>query len=85
VRKYINLPVKIGKLYLTQLVKMGYNRCMFGEVVSFILRIGLVVALWGFVWSLVKPRTRLMRVVRAALLVVGLLGVLAVLRVAGTN
>ncbi len=58
---------------------------MFGEVVSFILRIGLVVALGGFVWSLVKPRTRLMRVVRAALLVVGLLGVLAVLRVVGAN
>ena len=70
---------------MTQTVKMSYNKCMFGEVVTFILRIVLVAALWGFVWSLVKPRTRLMRVVRAALLVVGLLGVLAVLRVAGAN
>jgi hypothetical protein len=53
------------------------------DIISFVLRIGLVVGLWGFVWSFVEPRTQLMRVLRAALLVLGLLGVWAVLTIAG--
>jgi len=62
---------------------MGYNVYMVKDVISFVLRIGLVVAFWGFVWSFVEPRTQLMRVLRAALLVLGLLGVWAVLTIAG--
>jgi len=63
--------------------KMGYNVYMVKDIISFVLRIGLVVAFWGFVWSFVEPRTQLMRVLRAALLVLGLLGVWAVLTIAG--
>jgi len=58
---------------------------MLGDIISFILRILLIGALWLFVWMFVKPRTQLMRVFRAALLVLFLLAVLVVLRVSGTN
>ena len=58
---------------------------MFEDILSFVLRIGLVVALWVFVWRFVEPRTQLMRLLRAALLVVGLLGIWAVLKIAGAN
>ena len=58
---------------------------MLGDILSFVLRIWLVVALWAFVWKFVEPRTQLMRILRAALLVFGLLGILAVLRIAGVN
>ena len=58
---------------------------MLGDIISFVLRIGLVVALWAFVWKYVEPRTQLMRLLRAALLVFGLLGIWAVLRIAGAN
>ncbi len=58
---------------------------MLGDILSFVLRIGLVVALWAFVWKYVEPRTQLMRLLRAALLVFGLLGIWAVLRIAGVN
>jgi len=58
---------------------------MLGDILSFVLRIGLVVELWAFVWRFVKPRTQLMRLLRAALLVVGLLGIWAVLKIAGAN
>ncbi len=58
---------------------------MVGDIISFVLRITLIVTLYLFVWRFVKPRTQLMRVLRAALLVLTLLGALAVLRVTGTN
>ena len=58
---------------------------MLGDIISFVLRIMLVVALWLFVWRFIEPRTQLMRVFRAALFVLFLLGVLVVLRVSGTN
>ena len=56
---------------------------MFTEFISFILRISLIVALWAFVWKLLEPRTQLMRILRAAVLLLGLLGVLAVLKMTG--
>lgn len=65
--------------------KIGYNISMFGDIISFLLRILLIVALWLFAWRFVEPRTQLMRVFRAALLVLFLLAVLVVLRVSGTN
>ncbi len=74
---------KIGNFALTYDGKIGYNVSVVKDIISFVLRIGLVVAVWGFVWSFVEPRTQLMRVLRAALLVLGLLGVWAVLTIAG--
>lgn len=58
---------------------------MAGGIISFVLRITLVVTLCQLVWRFVEPRTQLMRVLRAALLVLTLLGILVVLRVTGTN
>ncbi|MBN2136548.1 MAG: hypothetical protein JW720_01955 [Sedimentisphaerales bacterium] len=56
---------------------------MVREMISFVLRLGLVIGLWGLVWSFVQPKTQAMRVLRAALLVLGLLVVCAVLSIAG--
>ncbi len=68
---------------LDVLVKIGYYVSMFRDIVSFVLRISLIVALWAFVWKILEPRTQLMRILRAAVLLLGLLGVLVVLRIAG--
>ena len=57
---------------------------MITDMLLFILRLLLTAAICGFVWTMMKPRTQSMRIVRAALLVLCLLAVLAVLRVAGT-
>jgi len=56
---------------------------MFGSLAYFVLKISLIVTLWAFVWRYVEPRTQAMRILRAALLVLGLLGVLAVVRITG--
>jgi multisubunit Na+/H+ antiporter MnhF subunit len=74
----------MGDLPLTWPIKIGYNTSMAGGIISFVF-ITLVVTLCLFVWRFVKPRTQLMRVLRAALLVLTLLGILVVLRVTGTN
>ena len=62
---------------------MGYYMTMFTDFVSFVLRISLIVALWAFVWKLLEPRTQLMRILRAAVLLLGLLGILVILRITG--
>ncbi|MHC4572617.1 MAG: hypothetical protein ACYS76_00550 [Planctomycetota bacterium] len=56
---------------------------MFGRTVFFVLRIGLIAALWVFVWRFIEARTQRMRILRAALLVLVLLCVLAVLKITG--
>jgi len=56
---------------------------MFTDFVSLILRISLIAALWAFVWKVLEPRTQLMRILRAAVLLLGLLGILVILRIAG--
>jgi len=56
---------------------------MFGSTISLVLRIWLIVAFWAFIWRFVEPRTQLMRILRAALLLLGLLAILAVLRITG--
>ena len=73
----------MGCFCLTFPVKIGYNVSMFGRIVSFVLRIWLVVAFWVFVWQFVGARTQLMRILRAALLLLGLLVILTMLRVTG--
>jgi hypothetical protein len=73
----------MGNLPLTWPVKMGYNVTMLTSFISYILRISLIVALWAFVWRLVEPRTQLMRILRAAVLLLGLLGILFILRSTG--
>jgi len=62
---------------------MGYCKYMLRSLVYFALKISLIVTLWTFVWHYVEPRTQAMRILRAALLVLGLLGVLAVVRITG--
>jgi hypothetical protein len=56
---------------------------MFKDLISFVLRISLIVGVCAFAWRLIQPKTQLMRVLRAALLLACLLAVLAVLRIAG--
>jgi hypothetical protein len=56
---------------------------MLRTIVFFVLRISLIAALWAFVWKFVEPKTQLMRVLRAALLVLGLLAILAVIKITG--
>ena len=54
---------------------------MLMRMIHFVLRLALIVTIWVCVWKSMKPQTQLMRVLRAALLVLGLLGVLAVMRI----
>lgn len=56
---------------------------MLRSLVYFALKVSLIVTLWTFVWHYVEPRTQAMRILRAALLVLGLLGVLAVVKITG--
>jgi len=76
-------PLNMGYFCLDLDVKMGYLRPMFRSIVFFALRLSLVATTCAIVWRLVEPKTQLMRILRAALLVLGLLGVLAVVRVTG--
>jgi hypothetical protein len=73
----------MGRFSLDLYVKIGYFKFMFRVMVSFVLRISLIVAIWAFVWRFVEPRTQLTRVLRAALLVLGLLVILAMIRISG--
>ena len=73
--------VKIGYLGLTWDVKMGYNQFMLTNMISFILRICLIAVFWFVVWKYIEPRTQRMRIFRAALLVLGLLVILAMVRI----
>ena len=73
----------MGHILLDLNDKMGYYKYMIRSLVFFVLRISLIVALWAFVWKFIEPKTQLMRVLRAALLVLGLLAILAMLKVTG--
>ncbi len=53
------------------------------DMLLFVLRLLLTTAICGFVWTVVKPRTQFMRIMRAALLVLCLFAVLLVLRGSG--
>ena len=82
-RFYSLLVVKIGYFVLDLNVKIRYYRCMFGSIIFFVLRVSLIAALWAFVWKFIEPKTQLMRILRAALLVLGLLFILAMLKITG--
>ena len=73
----------MGVFHLTRSVKLGYNEFMFARIISFVLRFWLIAAVVVCVWKFVKPETRGMRILRAALLVLGLLFVLTIVRAAG--
>ena len=73
----------MGILRLTFVIKIGYTIVMFTRFMSFVLRIWLIAAFWAVVWRFVEPRTQAMRILRAALLVLGLLGILALSRIMG--
>ena len=60
--------------------KMGYFRRM-SSIAYFVLRILLIATIWASVWRFVEPKTQLMRVLRAALLVLCLLGAMAVIKI----
>ncbi|UCF15918.1 MAG: hypothetical protein JSW59_00370 [Phycisphaerales bacterium] len=62
---------------------MGYFNYMMRSIVFFILRLSLVVTIWAFIWRYLEPRTQLMRIMRAALLLLCLLGVMAVVKLTG--
>ena len=55
---------------------------MLVDIAHFILRLALIVMIWVFIWRHMRPRNQLMRILRAALLVLGMLGVLAVMKIA---
>ena len=75
--------VKLGRFSLDSIGKIGYCKSMLTSVLYFALKLSLIVTLWLFVWHYMEPRTQAMRILRAALLVLGLLGVLAVVRITG--
>ncbi len=56
---------------------------MLGDLFEFLLRIGIILALAIFVWKHIQPQTQGGRIIRATVLVIGLLAVLIVLRAAG--
>jgi len=56
---------------------------MLSNIIFFVLRVSLIATLWAFVWHFVEPKTQLMRILRAALLVLGLLAILAVIKITG--
>ena len=78
-----NIYDKMEYFLLDSNDKIGYSKYMFRSIVFFVLRISLIAALWAFVWKFIEPKTQLMRVLRAALLVLGLLVLLAMLKITG--
>jgi len=68
---------------LTFIVKIGYNFFMLANIISFVLRIGLILAIWTFVWRAIEPQTQSARILRATLLLLSMLTVLAMIRITG--
>ena len=56
---------------------------MFRTIVLFALRSSLIVVIWAFIWRYLEPKTQLMRIMRAALLALCMLGVMAFLKLTG--
>jgi hypothetical protein len=73
----------MGNIGLTNNDKIVYTLNMVGSVIIFVLRICLVAVVGTFLWRLIEPKTKQARVLRAGLLVVGLLVTLALVRIIG--
>jgi len=56
---------------------------MVGSAIIFVLRVCLVTVIGAFFWRLIEPKTKQARILRAGLLVVGLLVTWAVVRSIG--
>jgi hypothetical protein len=56
---------------------------MVGSIIIFVMRICLVAVVAAFLWRLIEPKTKQARILRAGLLVVGMLVTLAVVRIIG--
>ena len=56
---------------------------MVGSIILFGLRICLIATIWAAVWLYIEPKTKMMRIIRAALLVVALLLTLAAVKTLG--
>ncbi len=56
---------------------------MVWSAIIFVLRICLVAVVGAFFWRLIEPKTKQARILRAGLLVVGLLVTLVVVRIIG--
>lgn len=65
-------------------VKIGYFEVMFRTIIFFAVRLCLILAIWAFIWRYLEPKTQLMRIMRAALLVLCMLGVMAVVKLTGS-
>ena len=76
-----NQSVNMSSFLLDFCVKIGYYVFMLVDIAHFILRLALIVMIWVFIWRHMRPRNQLMRILRAALLVLGMLGVLAVMKI----
>ena len=75
--------VNIGNLRLTFGAEISYNKSMISNIISYVIRICLIASLWILVWKCIEPKTQLARILRAAVLVLGLLVVLALTRITG--
>jgi hypothetical protein len=73
----------MGNFGLTKNDSMVYNFAMAGSAIIFVLRICLVAVVAAFFWRLIEPKTKQARILRAGLLVVGLLVTWAVVRIIG--
>ena len=62
-------------------VSIGYNIHMIEDTLSFFLRFCVIVTLWVWIWRVVEPKTQVLRIARAALLVLGLVFVLTLMRI----
>ena len=72
-----------GDYFLTRDVKKDILRFMVEGVLSFLARICLILAVCLSVWRFVRPESRQMRILRAFLLVIALIAVLAFFRSVG--
>ena len=73
----------MGRFYLDFYIKMGYFYVMSMNIISLFLRMLLVAVTCAFVWKFVEPKSQSMRILRAALLVLSLMAILAVVKITG--
>ena len=56
---------------------MAYDLLYFG------LRLAVVVSFWVFIWKIIEPRSQLLKILRASLLVAGFIGFLFIIKAVG--